>query len=232
MRYRVPDLALAFLLALGCGATRKDDKKPFSTADGGAAGMPSQVAGMSSQEDDPCDAPSAFPIWGKPYDAERDCIDTENPVEGVACTIQPQEGDDPYYSDGFTCLQSKASGERVWVFAFNRVGFKASVWERCPDVPLISIAPKGCYAAECPTAPRSTCSLAETRRMYGCGPTSEYDENCCGRPACETDEDCADNEACVEFTTLGQLYCWDNPGNTCDCGGPRGGAPRPKCIAK
>jgi len=222
MHSHIPDLALVTLLVLGCGATEKDHKKPPSTVDGGAAGMPSH--------EDPCDAANAFPIWGKPYDAERNCIDTENPVEGVACNIQPQEGDDPYYSDGFTCLQSKADGKRFWVFAFYRVGFNSSIWEECPDAPLI--APVGCYAAGCSNAPRSTCSLEETRRMYACGRASEYDENCCGRPDCKTDADCADNETCTEFITLGQWYCWDNPGNTCDCGGPPGGAPRPKCIAK
>ncbi len=185
---------------------------------------------MAASDAGPCDAANAFPIFGKTYDFERDCIDTEQPVEGVACSLQPQEGDDPYYSDGFTCLESKVDGTRVWVFAFNRVGFKSSLWARCSDAPLI--APKGCYAADCPSAPRSTCSLAETRAMFACGPTSEYDEQCCGRPDCKTDEDCGDNEACVSFETLGQWYCWDNPGNICDCGGPFGGAARLKCMAK
>lgn len=219
MLVRMPHLVL--LLATACGATEKANDSDSPDANGGAAGT-------SSADEDPCDAPNAFPIWGKRYDAERDCIDTENAIEGVACTLRPEAGDDPYYSDGFTCLQSKTSEDQVWVFAYNRIGFNAARWERCAGAPLI--APMGCYAAGCPSAPRSTCSLEETRRMFSCGPTSEYNEDCCGRPDCETDGDCAENEACVEFKSLGQWYCWDNPGNTCDCGGPLGAAPRFKCI--
>lgn len=214
---------------MGCGSERVNVNKPVGTAgessgDGGGSGSES-LAPRS-----PCDASNAFPIWGKRYDVERDCIDTDKPVEGVACTLQPQEGDDPYYSDGFACLENKDTHEQLWVFAFNRVGFDEALWQRCPNAPLV--APKGCYAAGCASAPRSSCPLEQTKEMFGCGPTNEFDESCCGRPVCKTDGDCGANEQCATFQTLGQWYCWDNPGNTCDCGGPLYGPPVLRCAAR
>lgn len=219
--FRTGLFVAASLVVIACGTSSSSPGR--SDGDGGSGGTsePSPTA---------CSAPNAFLIWGKPYDAERDCIDTEHPIEGVACTLKPQEGDDPYYSDGFTCLQRKTNGDQVWVFAYNRVGFDEAIWDRCPNAPLI--APKGCYAAGCERAPRSTCSLEKTRAEFKCGGESEYDENCCSRADCETDGDCSEGEVCTQVMTLGQWYCWDNPGNPCDCGGPRFAAPARKCVAK
>jgi len=221
-------IVLPFALACGLTTTTPAHREP---SDGGAShsGGALNAGGAPDPAPRACDAPNAFPIWAKPYDAQRDCIDTENAIDIVACTLQPQEGDDPYYSDGFVCLQQRGTGKQVWVFAFNRVGFDADTWERCADAPLI--APKGCYAAGCAAAPRSSCSLAETKKQFACGAESEYDENCCGRQDCDEDSDCAEGEACREAESSGQWYCWDNPGNSCDCGGPAGGGPRRKCFA-
>lgn len=216
-------VALA-LAGWSCGSTEaKQSGSAGETGDAGAASTAS-----------PCSASNAFPIWGKPYDAERDCIDTETHLEAVGCTLQPQEGDDPYYSDGNSCLRRLSDGQEYWAFAYNRLGFDTSIWERCPDA-RPGIAPKGCYAAGCTEAPRSTCSLEDTKKHYNCSATGEYDENCCGRTPCEGDDDCSAGEECRAVGSAGQWWCWDNPnpldpGNTCDCGGPYGGPAKMLCM--
>lgn len=228
MRSRLNRLAfLVVAMLLACGRV----KRPGSADASGDAGSAAQTGAGGSAEaaGDPCDAPNAFPIWGKPYDAERDCIDTETHIDDVACTLRPEPGDpDFYYSDGFSCLKRLADNQVVWVFAFNRLGFDPNVWENC--TPREHIAPKGCYAAGCTDAPRSSCSLELTKQHYDCSATGEYDENCCGQ-TCATDEDCATGQECVGVTGAGQWWCWDNPGNICDCGGPFGGR-KMRCLPR
>jgi hypothetical protein len=219
-------LLVGSMTAVCCGSN------PASTpnVDAGAGASQGGVPGRS-----PCDAPNAFPLWGKAYDAERDCIDTETHTENVGCSITPEEGaPDWYYTDGFSCLRRLADGQEFWVFAFKRLGHDPAVWGRCPDAPILP--PKGCYAAACPSAPRSTCSLEQTKKWFGCSATTEFDADCCGRQPCEDEPDvCAANEQCVAVGTLGQIDCWDNPNpadpaNPCDCGGPYGGPGKMLCM--
>ncbi len=228
--------ALVFACTVGalasCGKSERAEG-PVSSGSGtggttsGAGGVGTGSGGTLDSggvPESPCEGERAFPIWGKPYDSERDCIDTEATLEGVACTIQPAEDasvEEQYYSDGFACVRRLSDGKVYWVFAFNRLGFDPNIWERCPNEP--TLAPKGCYAAGCTEAPRSSCSLEETKKQYNCSATGEYDENCCGRQPCEDSDDCATEEECRMVSSYGQWWCWDNPGNPCDCGGPFGG---------
>ena len=161
-------------------------------------------------EPSPCDASNAFPIWGKLYDAERDCIDTETHLDAVACNLVPgpdASAEERNYSEGFACLRRLSDGREFWVFAFSHLGFDSSLWERCPNEP--KVPPKGCYAAGCTEAPRSSCSLEETRKQYDCTATGEYDENCCGRKTCGGPEDCGTDEQCLLVDSSGQWWCWD-----------------------
>jgi hypothetical protein len=228
--------AVVFTLALGvlasCGKSERDEVPGWSSSSTGGAPSNAGAAGGGSGgtldsggvPESPCEGERAFPIWGKPYDPERDCIDTETTLENIACTIQPAPDasvEEQYYSDGFSCVRRLADGKMYWVFAFNRLGFDPNLWERCPNEP--ALAPVGCYAAGCVEAPRSSCSFEETKKRYDCSATGEYDENCCGRQPCEVTEDCAGGEECRAVPSFGQWWCWDNPGNACDCGGPFGG---------
>jgi hypothetical protein len=215
------------LLVFGGMTTVCCGSNPVSTPQVDAGAGASSIGGVPGSS--PCDAPNAWPLWGHAYDAERDCIDTETYTENVGCKLTPADDDpDRYYADGFSCLRRLTDGQAFWVFSFYRLAHDPAIWERCPDEP--ELPPKGCYAADCPSAPRSTCSLEETKKIF-CSPTSEFDENCCGRQPCEDGpEACGVGEECVAVGTLGQIDCWDNPGNPCDCGGPYGGPAKMLCM--
>ncbi len=43
-------------------------------------------------------------------------------------------------------------------------------------------------------------------------------------------DECASDEECVSVPSVGQWYCWDNPGSDCDCGGPFGGPSKLLCM--
>jgi hypothetical protein len=210
-----------------CGRTeRSGDEAPS----GNGAAIDAGSASAAKLES-PCDDERAFAIWGKRYDPERDCIDTEVALEDVACTIQPAPDasvEEHYFSDGFSCVRRLSDGERYWVFAFNQLGFDPNVWERCADEPVL--APKGCHAAGCTEAPRSSCSLAETQKWFDCSATGEYDENCCGRQPCEDSGDCRSDEECRSVPSSGQMWCWDSSESQCDCGGPHGGPNKQLCV--
>jgi hypothetical protein len=216
-----------------CGST---DLSPSRASDAGASGalaatdggVPSVGLGGASAAAPGCDGENVFAIWGKPYNAEQDCLDVDHPLADLACTVKPSEGDPDFnYSDGNACLERLADGARFWVFSLFRLGFDATVWRRCANEP--PIAPKGCYAAGCTEAPRSTCTLGQTRLHYDCSTTGEYDENCCGRQPCESGDECGAGEQCVSVPSAGQWYCWDSAAG-CDCGGPFGGPPKMVCM--
>lgn len=212
-------------MATCCGTT---DRSPSQASDAGAAGARAADGGGASGAAPGCDGENAFAIWGKPYNAEQDCLEVDQPLPDVACTIRPDESDpDFYYADGNACLERLADGAKYWVFSYFRLGFDATVWRRCANEP--ALAPKGCYAAGCTEAPRSTCTLGQTRLHYDCSATGEYDANCCGRQTCRSADDCAAGEECVSVASAGQWYCWDYPGG-CDCGGPAGGPPKMLCM--
>lgn len=209
------------------GACGNTGRGRTSAGQAGEAGGPvdENTAGNTSSGSSCGDAEKTFPLWGHAYDAKRDCIDTESYLENVGCIVL--DGD-PYAADGYACLERLSDRQQFWVFAFYRLEFDPTGWRRCPDAPILP--PKGCYAADCPSSPRSTCSLAETRNKFGCGPRAEFDENCCGRATCELPKDCRPGEQCVLVDTRGQIDCWDNPGNPCDCGGAPGGPRKRLCL--
>lgn len=187
------------------------------------------AAGASVEDNVGCASSNAQPIWGKPYDPELDCIDVDEPLDAVACQVNPADDDPNQYTGvGFACVERIADGKQYWVFSLHYLGFDTREWKRCTDEP--PLAPKPCYAAGCPSAPRSSCTLEETRGWFNCSSTGEYDENCCGRQECSASDECSSDEECREvYDSAGQWYCWDYPGG-CDCGGPRGGPPRRLCM--
>ena len=227
-----PVLLFSFLLMIACGSTDRNDMPGNlggSGGDGGASNAAQAGNAVGGLADDVgCSSPNAFPLWGKPYDVANDCIEVDRPLENVACQINPTE-DDPnqFVGVGFACLERLPDGAQYWVYSLHSLGFDAEAWKLCADAP--PIAPKGCYAAGCPYAPRSSCSLEDTRQQYQCSATGEFDENCCGRQPCSKSSDCQAGEECQSVNSSGQWYCWDYPGG-CDCGGPMGGPPRRLCM--
>jgi hypothetical protein len=213
------------VVLFGCARTQQPTgAAPHGGSNAGAAG-----AATDLEANPGCDSSRAFSIWGKPYDPDRDCIDVDNRLDNVACQLNPAD-DDPnrFGGVGFACLERLSDGSQYWVFSNHYLGFDARTWKRCAEERLV--APKGCYAAGCPEAPRSSCTLEETRQWYNCSDTGEYDANCCGRQACSSTTECAPDEECRSVTdSAGQWYCWDYPGG-CDCGGPFGGPPKRLCM--
>lgn len=214
-------LALGFLIALAAFSCSQDEEHVNGIDDAGGTGP-------HCTEPSPCVGPNAFPLPARRFDEARSCIDTDVTIDGVACTLTPEPDDpDRYHSDGYSCLKRLSDGAMFWVFAFYRLGFDPCQWARCPDAPLLP--PKGCYAADCPSGPRSTCSLAKTKEWFDCGREGEFDENCCGRAPCE-DADCSDGETCIAVPTIGQIDCWQTSNDDCDCGGPYGGPSKMLCM--
>lgn len=202
-------LGVAFLLTSSCG----------------------ESATSHDAENSECETPTAVPIWGKQYSAENDCIDTEKPIEAVGCNLVPTDDSDDRFPDpGFHCVRRLADGAEFWAFAFHDFGFEANQYELCDN--RSGVVPRPCYATDCIDAPRSSCSLAQTRKHFACNAEGGYDEGCCGRPVCEQDADCDADQECRRVAIGGMWECWDNPGNPCDCGGPAAAYMGLRCVPK
>jgi len=210
-------LGVAVALAAACGKAGNSDENVGGARNDGFG------------DNRGCEQVDSTSLWGKPYDSARDCIDVDHPLEDVACQVRPTAGSpDEFRSVGFACLERLADARQFWVFSLHDLGFDEQLWRRCPNEP--PLAPKACYASGCPSAPRSLCSLEETRQEFNCSRTGEYDESCCGRQECSSSTECAPGQECRSvLDSVGQWYCWDSPSG-CDCGGPFGGPPRRLCM--
>jgi hypothetical protein len=220
-------LLVSALAVQACGKNEKVNGAPDPNLSAGGASDVG-AGGADSTSTGGCDSPAAFTIVGLPYNAASDCIEVDQVVNVEACTIRPGPDDNPNESDGFSCIERLSDGAQFWVFAFYRLGIDSSKWRLCDS--RQGIPPKACYAAGCTGAPRSSCSLDDTRRVFSCGDADhEFDENCCARPNCVDSSDCMPGQECRGALSLGQWYCWNNS-EGCDCGGPAGGPLRRVCL--
>lgn len=213
-------LALA-AFAPGCLGAARAQEREADPGGGTGDGTPEAVT---------C-AETADAVIGIRVDPERGCLLTEESRRAVACAGQDAALTD-FGAYSSSCVRHLASGEEFWL-TWPRVAELDEGWERCSD--LIAMAPVPCFAAQCPETvpnelgpptsgmPESTCTEAETRRLFNCGGyASKWDESCCRRPGCKTDADCSTDEICrVVEDPWFYVYAWAAPSG-CDRGGRRG----------
>jgi hypothetical protein len=219
------------LLVLGtvaaCGddtSTEPSHQQPgnLTETNNGGAGS---AGGGGSTPDLVC-PPGVPKAYGVPLDRVRECADTEESGLVVACG-HPSE-----VQPGYFCTRRLSDGKEFIGFSpFSKPVLGASGWESCP---WDGKSPLSCNGLTCERgSPMSTCSLAGTTALLGCGKADvEWDKDCCLRRECAGDEECAPDQVCKEVTGLLSTECWaTGPNDTCECGGLAAAkAPQKRCV--
>lgn len=165
------------------------------------------------------------PIQGVPFDKSRGCVDTLQPLTGIACI------DEGEVEPGYFCVRRLSDGQEFsgWS-ALRKPVLDERFWEACP---ADGSAPRPCFAVDCTLgAAPTTCTLEQSREQLFCGDdVHEWDENCCLRMDCTSDGDCNIGERCKE-THSQSLQCGPGAPGHCTCGGPLNiGPSRLRCVA-
>lgn len=227
---------LALMLALagcGCAASKRDGASTRGDEGGAGNGGGGSDASGARSYPEPVTCPGSYAIVGVPEDMDNRCTLNDSPIKLVCASAKRRDHFDRF------CLRYLPTGQRFWIVTRDDPELTQD-WALCstPDDASEILPP--CFAKECtpdhlgrPGPPDSLCSEAETRRLWQCGGTGFYDENCCLRESCETDEDCPAGLVCRQGR-FGWYYlqAWPQAynGEGCDRGGASLDATRYVCM--
>ena len=199
------------------------------SAGGGSAGSAGGVgtAGAAGLLETPEVTCGEYPAFrGVFYNQEANCLETERPSVGIACT------DFDVIDAGFFCVRRLSDGARfIGLSQLRKPVIDPRYWELCDAPGLPNYPPKPCFAVACARAPSSTCTEQQTREKFACGNgTIEWDKNCCRRVLCTDNGGCEAGQTCRKTFTLAGWECTTLPSGLCDCGGTLGGPEEMMCV--